>query len=174
VIFPSPLVSSTAGHHPCDAAASPVLSNAAVSSQPTALFWPKIIASFSSKWLWSAAKQVSIIVICPVFGSYISTCLALGPGIGKYLANLLVAPSLQNAGCCCAARVRAVTHTRPRLSIVPLRGSADRCQIFSSPQNGDAGVSVSSWGAPDGTLICVALFSRGSSTAMMSELWMDP
>src|SRR5262245_4018308 len=55
-----------------------------------------------------------------------------------------------------------------------LRGSADRAQIFSSPQNGDAGVSVSSPGAFDGSLISAALFSRGSMTAMMSELWMDP
>src|SRR5262249_58687439 len=50
----------------------------------------------------------------------------------------------------------------------------DRAQIFSSPQNGDAGVSVSSPGAFDGSLISAALFSRGSMTAMMSELWMDP
>ena len=90
---------------------------------------------------------------CFVFGSYTSICLALGPGSGKYLANLFIAPSLQNAGCCCGARIRAVTHTRPWLSIVTLRGSADRCQIFSFPQNGDAGVSVSIGGALDGTLI---------------------
>src|SRR5439155_25222316 len=98
VILPSTLASSTAGHHPCDAAASWVLSNVVVSSQPTALFWPNIIASLSSKWLWSAAKQVSIIVICFVFGSYSSTCLPLGPGSGKYFANVFIAPSLQNAG----------------------------------------------------------------------------
>src|SRR5262245_21733649 len=55
-----------------------------------------------------------------------------------------------------------------------LRGSADRAQIFSVPQYGDAGVSVSICGAFDGSLISVALFSRGSMTAMMSELWMDP
>src|SRR6266705_794213 len=96
-----PFVPSTAGHHPCDAAASGVLSNVAVSNQPIALFWPNTIESLSSKWLWSAAKQLSINVNCFVFGSYISICLALGPASGKYLANLLIDPSLQNAGCCC-------------------------------------------------------------------------
>src|SRR5262249_51619670 len=55
-----------------------------------------------------------------------------------------------------------------------LRGSADRAQIFSAPQYGDAGVSVSICGARDGSLISVARFSRGSTTAMMSELWTDP
>src|SRR5262245_6096506 len=139
-----------------------------------ALLWPKIIVSLSSKWLWSAAKQLSISVNCFVLGSYISICLALGPWSGKYLANLLSVPSLQNAGCCSGARIRAVTNTRPWLSITTLRGSDARAQIFSVPQYGDAGVSVSIWGAWDGTLISVALFSRGSSAAMMSELWIDP
>src|SRR5438094_4813398 len=55
-----------------------------------------------------------------------------------------------------------------------LRGSADRAQIFSVPQNGDAGVSVSICGAFDGSVISVDLFSRGSRTATMSELWIDP
>src|ERR1700687_2562846 len=118
-----------------------------------ALFWPKTSESLSSKWLWSAAKQLSIIVNCFVFGSYISICLPLGPGIGKYLADLLVAPSLQNAGCCCGARIRAVTHTRPWLSIATLRGSADRCQIFSFPQYGDAAVLVSIGAGVDGILM---------------------
>src|SRR6202521_2775215 len=112
-----------------------------------ALFCPNTIESVSSKWLWSAAKQVSIIVNCFVFGSYISICLALGPGIGKYWANLLFDPSLQNAGCSFGARIGAVTHTCPWLSIATLRGSADRCQTFSFPQNGDAAVSVSIGGA---------------------------
>src|SRR5215831_7591883 len=70
--------------------------------------------------------------------------------------------------------MRAVTKTRPWLSMTTLRGSADRAQIFSPPQIGDAGVSVSIGGAFDGSLIAVALFSRGSRTAMMSELWIDP
>src|SRR5207247_110484 len=86
-----------------------------------ALFWPKTSESFSSNLLWSAAKQVSTIVNCFVFGSYISTCLAVGPGSGKYF-EYSFDPSLQNAGCCGGARVRAVSHTRPWLSIAPRRG----------------------------------------------------
>ena len=35
VMRPSPLVSITVGHHPCDARSSPVSSNCCVSSQPT-------------------------------------------------------------------------------------------------------------------------------------------
>src|SRR5881397_1282504 len=168
VILPSPFVSSTAGHHPCDAAASWVLSNVAVSTQPMALFWPKTSESFSSNLLWSAAKQVSTIVNCFVFGSYISTCLALGPGSGKYF-EYLFDPSLQNAGCCCGARVRAVSHTRPWLSIAALRGSACRCQIFSVPQYGESGVLSSITGPFEGILIIEVSFFFGSSTARMSD-----
>src|SRR6266850_3798129 len=173
-ILPSPLVSMTPGHHACAAAASRVLSNVTVSSQPTASSWPKMSASLSSKTLWSAAKQLSIIVNCVVFGSYNSICRALGPDIGKYFANLFAAASLQNAGCCCGARVRAVTHTRPLASIATLRGSDCRCQIFSSPHAGERGVLASSTGPFDGILISVVLFVRGSSTARMSEDWMAP
>src|SRR4029077_18474755 len=162
----------TAGHHPCEAPASWVLSNATVSTQPMALFWPKTSASLSSKWLWSAAKQVSIIVNCFVFGSYISTCRVLVVS-GKYLENLFD-PSLQNAGCSCGARVRAVTHTRPWLSIAGLRGSDCRCQIFSVPQYGDAGVLLSIRGPFDGILIIDVSFLRGSSTVRISEPWMVP
>src|SRR5262249_61678219 len=104
-------------------------------------------------------------VNCFVFGSYNSICLALGPAIGKYLANLFADPSLQNAGCCCGARVRAVTHTRPLASIATLRGSACRCQIFSFPPTGGSGVVAASTGPLAGILISVVLFSRGSSTA---------
>src|SRR5207249_6026426 len=119
--------------------------------------------------LWSAAKQVSIIVNCFVFGSYISTCLALGPGSGKYLANLFIDPSLQNAGCCCGGRIRAVNHTRPWLSIAALRGSADRCQIFSVPKYGESGVLSSITGPFEGILIIGVSFFFGSSTARMSD-----
>src|SRR5215813_10424026 len=55
-----------------------------------------------------------------------------------------------------------------------LRGSACRCQIFSVPQYGDAGVFASSTGAFDGSLISLVAFVRGSSTARMSELWYGP
>src|SRR5437870_3925682 len=133
--------------------------------------WPKTSASLSSKTLWSAAKQLSIAVNSFVFGSNNSICRALGPAIGKYFANLFVDRSLQNAGCCCGARVRAVTQTRPLASIATLRGSACRCQILSVPQYGDAGVLASSTGAPDGILISVVALVRGSSTDRMSELW---
>src|SRR5262249_56289772 len=87
-ILPSPLVSTTPGHHPCEVPASWVLSKFSVSSQPTASSWPKTSVSCSSNWLWSEAKHVSIDVNCFVFGSNNSICLALGPAIGKYLANL--------------------------------------------------------------------------------------
>src|SRR5688572_30222217 len=173
-ILPSPLVSTTPGHQACEAASSRVLSNATVSIQPMAFSWPKTSASLSSNRLWSAAKQLSIAVNCFAFGSYSWTCLLLGPGSGKYFANLLVAPSLQNAGCCCGARFRAVTQTRPLPSIATLRGSACRCQIFSSPHIGERGVLASSTGPFDGILISVAEFSPGSSTARMSEVWMAP
>src|SRR3989442_11054264 len=109
-----------------------------------------------------------------VVGAYNSLCRALGLATGKYLANLFVDPSLQNPGCCCGARVRAVTQTRPLPSIATLRGSACRCQIFSSPHTGERGVLASSTGPPDGILISVVLFSRGSNTARMSEDWMAP
>src|SRR5262245_18559467 len=120
--------------------------------------------------LWSAAKQLSIGVNCFDFGSYSWICLLLGPGSGKYLANLFVAPSLQNAGCCWGARIRAVTHTRLLESITTLRGSAWRCQIFSSPHTGERGVFPSSTGPFDGILISVVEFVFGSSTARMSEV----
>src|SRR5436853_1913664 len=113
-------------------------------------------------------------VTCFVLGSYISICRALGPGSGKYLANLFIEPSLQNSGCCWAARVRAVTHTRPWLSIATLRGSDDRCHTFSSPQYGDVGVLVSIGGAFEGILMWVGAFSRGASTARLSALSMAP
>ena len=40
VIVPSPFVSSTAGHQPCDACSSPVSSNVRVLIHPTTLFIP--------------------------------------------------------------------------------------------------------------------------------------
>src|SRR3989475_11753748 len=131
-------------------------------------------ASLSSKMLWSAPKQLSNAVNCFVLGSYSWICLALGRAIGKYFANLFVVASVQYAGCCCGARIRAVTHTRPLPSIATLRGSDCRCQIFSSPHTGERGVLASSTGPLDGILISVVLFSRGSSTARMSEDWMAP
>src|SRR5262245_41319061 len=124
--------------------------------------------------LWSAAKQLSIGVNCFDFGSYSWICLLLGPGNGKYLANLFVAPSLQNAGCCWGARIRAVTHTRSFASITTLRGSACRCHTFSSPQTGERGVFASSTGPFDGILISVVAFVLGSRTARMSDVWMAP
>src|SRR5207247_2977014 len=111
-------------------------------------------------------------VNCFVFGSYNSICLALGPGIAKYLANLFVEPSLQNAGCCCGARVRAVTHTRPLPSIATLRGSACSCQIFSSPHTGERGVLELSTRTLVGVLISVVLFSRGTTTERLSDVLM--
>ena len=62
-----------------------------------------------------------------------------------------------------------MTHTRPLASIATLRGSACRCQIFSSPHTGERGVLASSTGPFDGILISVVEFVRGSSTARMSE-----
>jgi hypothetical protein len=60
------------------------------------------------------------------------------------------------------------------LSIATLRGSDDRCQIGSVPQYGDGGLLPSMVGALDGTLIWAVEFSRRSSVATMSELWMAP
>src|ERR1051325_10538331 len=70
--------------------------------------------------------------------------------------------------------MRAVTQTWPFTSMATLRGSAWRCQIFSLPQYGDAGVLASSTGAFDGSLISLVVFVFGSSTERMSELWYGP
>ena len=168
-ILPSPLVSTTPGHHPCEAPASCVLSNATVSIQPTALSCPKTRLSCSSNMLWSAAKQLSTIVNCFVFGSSNSICRALGPSIGKYFANLFVG-SLQ-------IRRLILRRTDPRgHPDMSFRIHRDAARIglplpdLLVPQYGDAGVFASSTGPFDGILISLVVFVRGSSTARMSEL----
>ncbi len=127
VILPSPLVSNTPGIQPCEASSLWVLSHAAVLTHPTEPFWPKNKLPSAPNSLWSVVKQVSISEISFFSGSYTATCL-LPRSMGKYWANLLLAPALQKSGCLPPSeeilppRFLLANQTRPAWSTAALRG----------------------------------------------------
>ena len=86
--FPLPLVSRMNAVQPCAFCSSCVLSQIFVSNQPSTPAGPNDDhrTSFLSRFTWPELKQVSIGVVCFVFGSYSSSCRPLCVS-GKALAD---------------------------------------------------------------------------------------
>src|SRR5262249_55633863 len=99
--------------------------------------------SLSSKLRWPHVKQVSIVVVFLVFGSYMimPSCPLV---IGICFADATSLPARHQAGVS-GCRMRSAAHTRPCLSIAKLWTFVLLVQIASSAQYGDA--AAGGWSA---------------------------
>src|SRR5262249_33393263 len=134
--LPFPFVSRMNAVHPWAFCSSWVLSNTFVSNQPSTVPPPVNQSTpLLSKFRWCVPKQVSIVVTCFVFGSYISICRLLVV-MGNATADGCVEPWRQKA-CVSVGRTRDAIQTRLWPSIAKLCDVVCAVQIASSPQYGD-------------------------------------